>query len=345
MGEIMKWIVRCKLLLILMGALLLFAFGNVQADSTMNVQVSQNYLINRALTSNVQSDDFNSCSLSSQWEFSDPIGDSSYLLNGTQLVMSVPAGVAHDLWENANTAPRMMQATDDTDFEIEVKFDTSVNSRFQIQGIIIEQDSENFIRFDFYNDGSTTNIFYAKFVDGDVAETFGPTDVGSGAPLYMRIRRTGDVFFQDYKISSGAWQSHASLTYVGLNVAKTGVFAGNVGTTSSNAPAFSSAVDYFFNTASPISPEDADKKEISVNMNGMGQVLLYPEKSSYNCGDQVAVGTLSAYGWVFTGWNTPYASKSNPFFLTVTGDHTVTANFVEATDFMFLPIVSQAPIE
>jgi len=41
-----------------------------------------------------------------------------------------------------------------------------------------------------------------------------------------------------------------------LVVSQVGVFAGNFGSGGSPAPAHTALVDYFFNTASPIIPED-----------------------------------------------------------------------------------------
>ena len=57
-----------------------------------------------------------------------------------QLVIDVPADTAHDAF-NGNNAPRVMQATQDIDFQIEVKFDSGLSLPYQQQGIIIEQDS------------------------------------------------------------------------------------------------------------------------------------------------------------------------------------------------------------
>ena len=315
----------------------LFGGGTDAVQATMEPAAAQP--VAAVIANNIQSDDFNSCMLASQWTYSDPVGDSTLTINGTQLLISVPAGSIHDLWTNANSAPRLMQPANNTDFEIEVKFETTVNSKFQLQGIIVQQDSDNFIRFDFYHDGSSANIFYAKFVNGIVTEFFGDNSIGSGSPMYMRIKREGDVFTQDYKLGNGSWQNHLSKPYIGLNVTEVGVFAGNVNSNPVNAPAFTAAVDYFFNTASPISPEDSDTNVLSLNAIGQGSIIPSPNKSAYNCGEQVTLTATHDPGWLFSGWNQPYQGNANPFVLTISGDHSVTANFVEATNFLFFPFV------
>ena len=61
-------------------------------------------------SSALTSDDFNACAVDgSVWTFVDPVGDGSVSVNGTQLELSVPAGIAHDVWSGGNMAPRLMQ--------------------------------------------------------------------------------------------------------------------------------------------------------------------------------------------------------------------------------------------
>ncbi len=322
----------------------------VTSTNQITVFMTSDKTIAAQFTNKPESDDFNNCTLASQWTYSDPVGNSTMLLNGTQLVLSVPAGSNHDVWVGANTAPRIMQPTDDTDFEIEVKFDTTVNSKFQLQGIIIQQDSNNFLRFDFYNDGTNTNIFYAKFengsVDGDDASKATPV-VGSGSPMYMRIKREGDVFTQSYKLGNGTWETdgvtHVSIAYPGLNVTQSGVFAGNAGVNPANAPAFTAVIDYVFNTAAPISPEDPDTNILTLSSSSRGTIEPSPNKSNYACGEEVTLTAVHNAGWLFSGWSGAAAGGANPYILTISGDHTVAASYVEITDYIYLPMIMKNP--
>ena len=51
---------------------------------------------------------------------------------------------------------------------------------------MVEQDSDNYMRFDFYSDGTNLRIFAASFSDGVPAVRLNKTVVGL-APLYLRL--------------------------------------------------------------------------------------------------------------------------------------------------------------
>ncbi len=59
-----------------------------------------------------------------------------------------------------------MQTASDTDFETEVKFESGVSEKYQLQGLLVEESAGTFLRFDFYSDGNSTRIFAASFTDG-----------------------------------------------------------------------------------------------------------------------------------------------------------------------------------
>jgi len=200
------------------------------------------------------SDDFNSLVLNqSLWTAVDPVGDSSISVDGYTLRIDVPAGIPHDVWLSGNMAPRIVQAVANTDFEIEAKFESPLSQQYQLQGILVEQDASNFLRFDFYSDGTNTNIFAAAFSNGSVSVKVN-TVVALGSPLFLRVTRTGNQWIQWYSLDGVIWIQASSFSHT-LAVGAAGVFAGNAG---SSAPPHTAIVDYFFNTASPISPEDAN---------------------------------------------------------------------------------------
>ena len=103
--------------------------------------------------------------------------------NGTQLLLSVPADVSHDVWTPANQAPRLMQAIADTDFELEVKFESVPTQRYQLQGLLVEADPGNYMRFDFHSNGSQTRIFAARIANGSPSAIVNTTVSGSGDGL------------------------------------------------------------------------------------------------------------------------------------------------------------------
>jgi len=189
-------------------------------------------------TASVLSDDFNSTALDPKWNIVDPVGDSTVSLTGTQLSLSVPSGSSHDVW-NTNDAVRTMQPAADVDFELVVKFDSLPTQQYQIQGILVEQDASNFIRFDFYSDSANLNSFAATFTGGSPTVQ-NNTVIGSSAPLYLRVQRAGDVWTQSYSYDGANWTTTTSFTHA-LTVSSVGVFAGNADA----APAFTALVDDF----------------------------------------------------------------------------------------------------
>ena len=209
-------------------------------------------------SSGIVSDDFNTGTLdTSVWMFVDPQGDGDYSLTGTNtedawLNISVPAGGYNEVWTSGVLVPHIEQAVDDEDFEIEVKLESSVNLAYQEQGVVIKQDDGNYMRFEFYGDGSSTNNFVASFKSyGLSIRAHSRVDSDGVAPLYMRIRREGDLWTQTYSTDGSTWIAGTSFTH-SIQVTGIGLYAGNV-----SGPAHTASFDYFLNTASPLISEDS----------------------------------------------------------------------------------------
>jgi len=207
-------------------------------------------------TAGIQSDDFNTNSLDQgRWQFINPGGDATLQLNGTDALISVPAGTYHNVWSDGIFAPRLMQPAPNTDFEVEVKFESAPAGTYAMQGILVEADSKNLLRFDFYSVGTSQRIFAASFVNG-TPTTRSNQAIANGLPMYMRVKRTGDLWAQSYSYDGLSWTPNVSFTHA-LSVTSVGVFVGNAGqNTPATAPAYTSSIDYFFNTLSPTVPED-----------------------------------------------------------------------------------------
>jgi len=130
-----------------------------------------------------------------RWTTFDPLGDSSFTMTDTQLLISIPEGVSHNLWQDANSnennAPRLLTPADNLDFEVEVRFESRVQERFQMQGILVQQDSNNFLRFDFHHDGANVRLFAARFVNGIATPIYNEI-VPDGPTPHLRVRRQGD---------------------------------------------------------------------------------------------------------------------------------------------------------
>ncbi|MCD4815925.1 MAG: DUF1349 domain-containing protein, partial [Methanosarcinales archaeon] len=226
----------------------LFAEGNTE---TFNVVATETVLA-------VISDDFNSSTLNgSIWTFIDPRVDATLIMTGTRASITVPAGTSHNVWTSGNYAPRIMQNVSDTDFEVEVKFESQLTSQYQMQGIIVEQDNSNYLRFDFVKNATDTIVFAASFTDG-TPTTEGDVIISPGNHSYLRVGRQGDQWTQSYSYDGTSWTEAANFSHA-LNVTSVGPFVGNHGIPVGISPAFMGVIDYFFNTSSPIIPEDEDK--------------------------------------------------------------------------------------
>jgi regulation of enolase protein 1 (concanavalin A-like superfamily) len=329
----------------------LYHYQVSSADGSGNVASSTNLTFTTTASggpglSSIVSDDFNACTLDEElWEFIDPLeDDATWAMTGTHtqdawISISVPGGASHELWEDGPLSPRIMQSANDTDFEVEVKFESEVTERFQTQGVMVEEDSNHFLRFEFYSDGTYTRI-YAASLTGGSATPHEDSVIPGGAPLYMRVKREGDEWTQSYSYNGTSWTPSAPFTHT-LSVTAVGAYAGNAGTTSDNAPAHTGLVDYFFNTAFPIAPEDADRNTLTVNTVGNGAVTKEPNKTTYDCYEDVTLTATPGTGGSFIDWSGDLSGTTNPITVTMTGSRVITATFTQDGSQIFLPIITR----
>ncbi len=276
------------------------------------------------------SDDFHSCVLNANlWTFINPLGDGSYEMNGTQLLLKVPSGIAHNPWTGGNNSIRVMQPTQNGNFEVVAKYESLVNRRYQMQGILVEQDAQNYLRFETHYDGTKVIAYAASFVNGNPTERISKS-IPAGTPPFLRVTRPGNQWVLSYSFDGQSWEQAGDFQHV-LSVTRSGVFAGNQVDASGTAPAHTAVVDYFFNTASPIDPEDGGGTggfEIATSVVGEGTISLTPQ-SPYACGQTVTVSAVPAPGWTFSGWSGDLSGFNPSQSLVVSGDHNVAATFVK----------------
>ncbi|MDD9944323.1 MAG: Ig-like domain-containing protein, partial [Myxococcales bacterium] len=226
------------------------ASGNVSesADQTL-------YLPDASGGSGFVSDDFNTASLGSQWSVVDPAGDGTVSVVGAgsgeaQLTLSVPAGSSHDAWYQ-NGALRVMQPITNADFDLEIKFDSQPSARFQAQGLLIEEDDRNWLRFDTYHDGTNQHAFAAS-TSGGASSVRLKTTFNAGVER-LRVVRTGDSWALSVAPPGGAYVSIGTFAH-SLSAVSAGVFVGNSG----NQPATTAIVDFIQSAADPIVSEDGN---------------------------------------------------------------------------------------
>ena len=208
----------------------------------------------------IMSDDFSGSGLQSFWTYVDPRPDSPSPLsfNGTNAVIDVPGGASHSVWNgDVNGAPRLMQNVNNRSFEIETKFDSMPSGTYSAQGLIVNDNEPNHLQFYFYSFGTDVYIYAASVVEGETTLLKEQSLIGivTQPPMYLRINRNGDWWVFSYSINGTDWTMFKSFHHT-LVVRKLGVFIGNASHESVPPPAFTGSIDYFFNTATPIVPQD-----------------------------------------------------------------------------------------
>jgi len=68
---------------------------------------------------------------------------------------------------------------------------------------------------------------------------------------------------------------------------------------------------------------------LTVDTVGSGSVTKNPEQASYNYGDVVELTAVPVDGWSFSSWSGSLSGSASPSSLTVTGDMSVTATFIQ----------------
>ncbi len=228
-------------------------------DSSGNAGTGTDSVFTTRSASTIVSDDFNRSALdSTRWTVVNPLGDATVTTVSTgtdsaSVAISIPGGVAHDVWTGVKNAARIMQPANNVDFEVIVKYLSRLTQRYQMQGVLVEQSAGDFLRFDFNSDGTNTKIFAASFTGGTATTRVSSTAGANGAaPQWMRIRRIGSQWTLFYSFNGSGWTTAGTFSFP-LTVSSIGPFAGNTGTT---IPAHTARIDYFFNADSPIVPED-----------------------------------------------------------------------------------------
>ncbi len=228
-----------------------------------------------------------------------PVGDGSVSVNGHALVLSVPGGVEHDSWASGLHALRVVQPVANSDFEVESKFESMGSAQYQDEGILVEQDASTALRFDVFNAGGGQVILFAASVSGATASVKVATTLASApAPFWLRVKRTGSTWLFTYSLDGVTWLTGGSFSFA-MTVAKVGPYAGNAG---SPPPAWTATVDYFFNTASPIVPEDGSVTDTTPPV--ISGVTATPSQTSATVGwatdevssSRVDSGSTAAYG-------------------------------------------------
>jgi uncharacterized repeat protein (TIGR01451 family) len=199
------------------------------------------------------SDNFNATELNTgRWTFVNPGGDGSYSLNGSHLLLSVPAGSNHDpVFGGVNYATRVVQSVSNGDFAVGVKFDSVPSLQYQFEGILVEQDSSNYLRLEFGSTGSSLIVHASRILSHNETPILASTVSGAAGSLWLTVQTQGPNWTLSWS-TDGVTSSTLGPFTLGLTVTRIGPYVGNYHATTSSSPAFTASVDYFFNPANPV---------------------------------------------------------------------------------------------
>ena len=153
----------------------------------------------------------------------------------------------------------------------------------------------------------------------------------------MRIARAGDKWQQYFSLDGSEWTLNKEFNF-DMAVKRVGPYAGNSKIGNTNPiPTHTVLVDYFFNTAAPITPEDS-RYALDVTLEGSGVVTRNPNRGYY-CGQEVTLTATPSQGWIFLGWAGDATGTDLVRTLTVTGDMNVTARFSNDGFKLVVPLI------
>ncbi|MEL6286641.1 MAG: Ig-like domain-containing protein, partial [Pseudomonadota bacterium] len=212
------------------------------------------------------SDDFNASSLQSFWRFDAPNGGSFSIEddgNDAYVRLVAPPGVDTDPFNDFD-AVSILQPISDEDFQLVANFRTlpDPDERFQGHGFLIVEDEDNYVRLDIFSRGTPGRgelfAFGGVTVDGETIIEFNIIELPTvDHARNLRITRDGDTWSLETSADAVNWTLAGSFD-APLNVTEAGVFGGSISSPISESPGYIAEVDFVFNTASPIVPEDGD---------------------------------------------------------------------------------------
>jgi regulation of enolase protein 1 (concanavalin A-like superfamily) len=229
--------------------------GATSNPATVTVQVQD---IAPPPPSGLVSDEFLSPGLGEHWSWFDPLGDGTATATGSHAALSVPAGTSHDLWPGRLNAPRLLQDSANVDLEIETKIDSPVTSRYQLQGLVVQQDEEDLIRAEIHHDGTNTRLFAAT-ISGSQAIVRGNLAVTYTAPYWLRLTRTGDQWTFQASDNGTTWATIATFNHA-LTVNQAGIFTGN----HTPSPQHTATIDYFRAAGAPVASPPGNEAPVAV---------------------------------------------------------------------------------
>jgi len=182
------------------------------------------------------------------WTFTDPAGGSNSE-SGGQLHLVAPAAALHDpRFGNANNSVQALQAISGN-FTGIAKFDSIPSLQYQFEGIVVTQDSTNWITLTCGSDGASVDVNLDTSLGG-ANVNLGAVAITPGASVWLSLSQSGTSWTAKYSLDGVNYTTLVSFTQA-FTAASIGPFAGNYNSSTPATPAFTALVDYFINAAVP----------------------------------------------------------------------------------------------
>src|SRR3984957_12540656 len=263
------------------------------ASSLVLVSVLTSGIFSMAIAQTPAADDFSGTSLNTAlWTVVAPAGGSAAVSNG-HLIITVPGGSNHDAFTPALDAVKVEQQVSNADFDVNVKIDSTlaVSGKYSGQGILVEGDARNYIRFEVSANGSSISLSANTIVAGSQSSKFQLSPFSAYlVPTYLRLNRTGSTYTGYYSADGVNWTKAGSFTDSSLTVSGLALYGSNYQSTSASAPAITPSFDWFHNTTAPtvatptFSPASgtsfSSTLSVSINDTTAGSIIYYTTDGS-----------------------------------------------------------------
>ena len=142
-----------------------------------------------------------------------------------------------------NLAPRVVQPVGNkANFAVTAKFDSVPTDTYQMQGLVLQETLNKFIRFGMYGN-SGVQMYFCAMIDTNTANVFFHASTGFAADR-LRLERNGDQYtalvgrpgFDEFETLKTFTVNFSSFA-----VNEAGLYAGNAG----GNPAYLASVDWF----------------------------------------------------------------------------------------------------
>lgn len=201
----------------------------------------------------MESDEFDGTVLPTKWTQFDPKADSTFNLANGHMDIGVIAGSVHNMILTDTTAPRIIQAMPNTDFDVYVKVDALPSLVRNYTGFAFEKSPTEMLFFLFSSNGTNVAV-EEKWIANGATTLRNKLYLNTTPPKSVRIKRVGNVFSVYTSNGDEVWTKIDTFTFIqDINVMS--LFTANWGSPLSIVTAFTSSFDYIRYYGKPVLSE------------------------------------------------------------------------------------------